>query len=173
MAVALIAGACDSAADVVFTDEDTVVERESGAAPLLGTSADDLPATEVTFVTDDERVTITARVAADPDSRQIGLMGVEELPDGVGMLFLMDGPVDHGFWMRDTLVPLDIAYVGADGRIVSIVQMEPCLEYDVAIEDCPSYPPGAVYERTVEVRQGWFAEVGVAVGDEVVVDDRA
>lgn len=107
-------------------------------------------------------VDVPVRLATTADERAHGLMEVPSLPDGVGMWFAgWDDDRTGGFWMKDTLVPLDIAYVAADGRVVDVVAMDPC-----EAEPCPTYPPDAPYRTTLEVSQGWFAEVGLDVGDE-------
>lgn len=83
-------------------------------------------------------------------------MEVTELPDGVGMLFLFATPTEGAFWMKDTLLPLSIAFVEDGGAIVRILDMEPCRE-----EPCALYSPGADYVAALEVPQGWFEEAGV------------
>jgi uncharacterized membrane protein (UPF0127 family) len=125
--------------------------------PPLHPSVDDYPEALVTLA---DRVTIPVKVADDVERREHGLMEVEDLPPGTGMLFVFDGERTGGFWMKNTLVPLDIAYADADGEIVSILAMEPCVA-----DPCEVYDPGAAYQRALEVPQGWFAEVGVEVGD--------
>lgn len=134
--------------------------------PPLGTEADGFPAA-VVELTDasmggPERVEV--RVAHTPSQRRQGLMEVEHLPDGVGMLFVMSGDTDSGFWMKDTRVPLDIAWIDSTGRIVAIAQMQPCRS-----DPCPTYRPGRTYRYALEVREGWLAEVGATVGSRLVV----
>ncbi|MEX2619153.1 MAG: DUF192 domain-containing protein, partial [Egibacteraceae bacterium] len=108
---------------------------------------------------EDERVEMAVYVADDPDTRRQGLMGVTDLPREAGMIFLTDEDRDTGFWMKDTLLPLSIAYLAADGTVVSVLDMEPC-----EADPCPSYPPGARYRHALEVHQGRFAEVGLQEG---------
>ncbi len=142
--------------------------RSPQAPPTFGTGADAWPSASVTITSADGREhAVAVRVADRPERRQQGLMGVEAVPPGTGMLFLFPTPHDGGFWMKDTLVPLDIAYV-AEGEIVAVLQMEPCVEYEVASEDCPAYTPGAAYDTTLEVAQGWFAAAGIDVGARLV-----
>src|SRR4051812_46573446 len=81
-----------------------------------------------------------------------GLMRVTDLGDYQGMLFdFPDGERTGGFWMRDTALPLSIAYLDSDGTIVSTADMDPCLDLG---DQCPSYPPTESYADTVEVPQG-------------------
>lgn len=106
-------------------------------------------------------VDVAVRIADTPDERAHGLMEVPSLPDGVGMWFA--GYTEDrtgGFYMKNTLVPLDIAYVDADGIIVDVLAMDPC-----EADPCPTYDPSGPYRTTLEVPQGWFARVGVGEGD--------
>ncbi|MBS3940197.1 MAG: DUF192 domain-containing protein [Actinobacteria bacterium] len=151
-------------ADVATEETATEPPRETAAStptvPPLHPSVDDYPEALVTLSGDDLDVEIAVKLADDPDRREHGLMEVEDLPPGTGMLFVFDGERNGGFWMKNTLVPLDIAYADADGEIVSILAMEPCVA-----DPCEVYDPGAAYQRALEVPQGWFGEVGVEVGD--------
>jgi uncharacterized protein len=121
-----------------------------------------LDGAEVTIATADGAVTVEALVAEAAEDRQRGLMHVPHLPDGTGMLFVFADDRTGGFWMKDTLVALDIAFVDAAGTIVAIVAMDPCDE-----DPCPVHEPGAAYLTALEVPQGWFDAAGVAVGDEL------
>jgi uncharacterized protein len=112
-----------------------------------------------------DAVTVDVKVAATDEQRRRGLMEVEDLPDGAGMLFVFQDERAGGFWMRNTLVPLDIAYVDADGTIGAILAMDPCEEEAAA--DCPTYVPETPYVTALEVPQGWFDRVGVVEGDTV------
>ena len=109
-------------------------------------------------MTVDDELTVAAKVADEPERRQQGLMNVEELPDGVGMLFLFEEARTGGFWMKDTLVPLDIAYV-LEGEVVAVMQMDPC-----EADPCPSYDPEVAYDAALEVNQGTFEAAGVGEG---------
>jgi uncharacterized membrane protein (UPF0127 family) len=110
--------------------------------------------------TADEPVQVRVRIAATPEERRHGLMEVEHLPDGVGMLFVYDADTTSGFWMKDTLVPLDIAWASAEGEIVAVATMEPC-----AGDPCPTYSPGHPYRYALEVPAGFLERAGVTVGD--------
>jgi uncharacterized membrane protein (UPF0127 family) len=102
---------------------------------------------------------------------QRGLMEVTdpELGGYVGMLFRFDGPHDGGFYMRNTPQPLEIAYLGADGRVVGIREMDPCEDVD----GCPTYSPGGPYVRTIEVpiAAGGVRGLGITEGADVEVVD--
>ncbi|MEX2473231.1 MAG: DUF192 domain-containing protein [Gemmatimonadota bacterium] len=105
--------------------------------------------------------TVVAEVAATADQRADGLMYREEVPDGTGMLFVFQDNEVRAFWMANTYVPLDIAYMDPSYRIVDIVQMEPLVT--------DTYPSSAPAMFALEVRQGWFAEEGIGVGDQAEV----
>ena len=104
------------------------------------------------------------QLATDEASRATGLMGVNSLPADEGMAFTWDGPTDGTFWMKDTLIPLSIAFVGADGKIVTIAEMTPC-----QTDPCPTYAAEASYTMAVEANAGWFADHGIEVGDRVTL----
>ena len=107
-------------------------------------------------------VSLEVQVADTPSERQTGLMGRETLSPFDGMAFVWGEPVEGSFWMKDTLIPLSIAFWDEDGRIISILDMDPC-----AGDPCPSYGPDEPFIGAVEVRQGTLARRGVAVGDHV------
>jgi uncharacterized membrane protein (UPF0127 family) len=110
--------------------------------------------------------TVRLEVAADPAARARGLMGRTEVPPGRGMVFLYPDDVRESFWMKDTLVPLSIAFVAADGRVVSVAEMAPC-----RADPCPTYAPAGPYRYAVELRAGAFPAAGVGAGDRVVPED--
>ena len=112
--------------------------------------------------TGSERVALRVEVADSPEERARGLMFREELAASAGMVFLPDAPSDGAFWMKNTLIPLSVAFWDEDQRIQVILDMEPCRE-----EPCPLYDPGVVWSGAVEVNQGFFERHGVRVGDRV------
>ncbi len=112
-------------------------------------------------------VTLLVEVADDPAERARGLSGRERLPPDAGMAFLWDEPVEARFWMKDTLIPLQIAFWGEDGRILAVLDMEPC-----RADPCPTYGPDEPFIGAVEANAGWFTEHGVAPGDTVTLGER-
>lgn len=98
--------------------------------------------------------TWTVAIADTTERRTRGLMGVEDLGDLDGMLFVHDRDTGGGFWMKDTLIPLDIAFFTADGTLVDLLEMEPC-----RADPCPSYFPRAPYRYALEVERGGFAGI--------------
>ncbi len=120
----------------------------------------DRPPSEVRF--EGVEAVLHVDVAQTPEARQRGLMGVEELPADHGMAFVFDGPVRSGFWMKDTLIPLSIAFVDERGRVIGVRDMYPC-----EADPCPSYGVGKPYVLAVEANLGWFDDHGVEPGDRV------
>jgi uncharacterized membrane protein (UPF0127 family) len=90
-------------------------------------------------------------VAADEAERARGLMGVVDLGGLRGMLFVFPGDGSPAFWMKDTLLALDVAFFAADGSLVDLLQMVPC-----EADPCPVYRPGGVYRYALEVPVGGF-----------------
>lgn len=105
--------------------------------------------------------TVIAEVAATVDKRASGLMYRDEVPDGTGMLFVYQDTLPRSFWMSNTYVALDIAYMDPSYRVVDIVSMEP--------EVTTQYPSAAPAMFGLEVRRGWFAEKGIEVGDQAKI----
>ncbi|CAN5517150.1 hypothetical protein BH10ACT1_BH10ACT1_06420 [soil metagenome] len=97
--------------------------------------------------------------AATAEQRERGLMEVTDPDLGGydGMLFEYPDPVDGAFWMRNTPMPLSIAYFDADRTVVSTADMAPCEDST----SCPQYPADAPFQYALEVPQGRLAEVGV------------
>lgn len=116
---------------------------------------------------------LDVELATTMSQRQRGLMGRENLPETRGMLFRFESEqsASNAFWMYRTLIPLDIAFIDGEGRIVAINTMPPCTA--TSPSDCPSYPAGAAYHSALEVNSGYFAERGIGVGDCVSIPDEA
>jgi hypothetical protein len=106
-----------------------------------------------------ERIPVQVEIAQPDAERQTGLSGRPTLAEDAGMLFVFDQEQSLSFWMKDTLIPLSIAYISAEGRIVDIQDMQP-------LDETP-HPSVEPAQYALEVDQGFFAERGVAVGDTV------
>lgn len=98
-------------------------------------------------------------LARTQEEQQLGLMFRKSLGDREGMLFIYDEWVKHGFWMKNTSIPLSIAFIGGDGKILDIKEMQPYSERGVK--------PGYSYRYALEVNQGTFKSMGVNIGDYV------
>jgi hypothetical protein len=107
------------------------------------------------------RVIIMAELARTDAQRQQGLMHRKELKDGHGMLFIFERDEILSFWMKDTLIPLSIAYIAGDGRILEIYDMEPGNLNPVRSSRSARY--------ALEVPQGWFERAELGPGDRLDV----
>ena len=108
---------------------------------------------------------IEAEVAADPNSRQQGLMHRRTMETNDGMLFVFTLDERHCMWMRNTLLPLAVAFLDLDGRVINIEEMKPQTE----INHCAAKP--ASY--ALEMNAGWFAQRGIKPGQKIGGIDRA
>ncbi|HYE71214.1 MAG TPA: DUF192 domain-containing protein [Aquabacterium sp.] len=99
---------------------------------------------------------VQAQLAATPDQRQVGLMYRREMPANEGMLFVFEDSSRQCFWMRNTLLPLTIAFIDDDGTIVNLADMKPLSEDS----HCSSKP----VRYALEMNAGWFAKRGIGPG---------
>ncbi len=104
-------------------------------------------------------VSAHVEIAATEPARRLGLMHRKSLLQDHGMLFVFDHPDIHCFWMKNTPLPLSIAFIDATGRIVNITDMQPFNE----ASHCPPAP--IVY--ALEMQQGWFAANNISSGMQV------
>jgi uncharacterized membrane protein (UPF0127 family) len=105
-------------------------------------------------------VTFEVEIADTPEVQATGLMGVRHLDDLQGMVFLYASGRRGSFYMKNTLIPLDIAFWDEGGSIVDILQMQPCFQ-----DPCPTYQPSADFVGAIEVNLGVMAGKSVVVGD--------
>jgi len=99
---------------------------------------------------------IRAEVAMEPNERERGLMFRKAMGDNQGMVFLFDEPAVQCMWMRNTLIPLSVAFIGNDGRIINVEDMAAQTETN----HCAARPA----RYALEMNLGWFKKHGVAVG---------
>ena len=97
--------------------------------------------------------------ADTPLKRSLGLMYRQQLDSGSGMMFVFPEKKEHSFWMKDTHIPLSIAYINEDGVIINIEDMEP-----FSLDGVKSSGP---CRYALEVNQGWFEENGIQTGDQI------
>lgn len=123
----------------------------------------DLASMKTTTIDIPGKATYTAYIADDFDLQRVGLMNTteSELPTDRGMIFVFDGDGLRSFWMRNTIIPLDIAYIRSDGTIVKTYTMEALNEM--------GYPSIEPARFVLEVRAGQFEEHGIAEGDQVTI----
>jgi uncharacterized membrane protein (UPF0127 family) len=99
---------------------------------------------------------INAELASTPQQREIGLMFRTAMPANDGMLFAFEQPGKQCFWMRNTLIPLSVAFIGDDGSVVNIDDMKPRTDDS----HCSAKPVRFV----LEMNEGWFAKRGIKAG---------
>ena len=99
---------------------------------------------------------LKAEVARTDEQRQMGLMLRNEMAQHEGMLFVFEEQAIHCFWMKNTLLPLSIAFIADDGSIVNIVDMPP--------QSLASHCPAKPVRYALEMNQGWFVKHGIKAG---------
>jgi len=162
--VALVLTGCDSGSGpatsdsiAAYTSPTTTVAASPTIATTHATSSTSVPPPDVpealagfgisTVALDGTDLLVA--VADDSDERRQGLMRLEDLGDLDGMLFVFAGDSESGFWMKNTLIPLDIAFFNAEGDYVDGFRMEPC-----TADPCPTYRPGGPYRYALEMPAG-------------------
>jgi hypothetical protein len=99
---------------------------------------------------------IQAELADSPKAREVGLMNRTSMPTNSGMLFVFDQKAAHCFWMNNTKIPLSIAFIGDDGKIVNIEEMQA----DTTNNHCPK----AAVRYALEMNKQWFSERVIVPG---------
>ncbi|HYG46266.1 MAG TPA: DUF192 domain-containing protein [Bordetella sp.] len=125
------------------------------AQPVAGAPQSGLPVAELSAGIH----IIRAEIADTEGTRRVGLMHRQSLPDNHGMLFVFELPDLQCFWMRNTPLPLSIAFIADDGAIVNIADMAP--QTDDA--HCSARP----VRYALEMAQGWFASHGIQAGNRI------
>jgi hypothetical protein len=100
-------------------------------------------------------------VADTIEERSRGLMATTDLGEYAGMVFVFEADANGGFYMKDTLIPLSIAWFTAAGEFVSSADMEPCPDELAAQDECPTYAASGEYRYAIEVPQGDLEAVGI------------
>ncbi|MDR3276045.1 MAG: DUF192 domain-containing protein [Treponema sp.] len=106
---------------------------------------------------------ISAEIARTGEERAQGLMYRETLADGEGMLFVFDRDQILSFWMKNTLIPLSVAFIAHDGTIREIHDMQP--------QDLSGVSSSRSLRYALEVPQGWFDRAGIKVGDRLLLPE--
>lgn len=105
-------------------------------------------------------------IADTPNARQLGLMYVKDLPADEGMLFIFKEERARSFWMKNTLIALDILYFGADRKLVSAqLNAQPC-----RADPCRSYPSTGPAKYVLELAAGVGRDLRLKPGDEIVIN---
>ena len=117
----------------------------------------------VAFSNDGQVASLNIEVANTPAARAAGLMYRKELGKDAGMLFDFGHDVNTAFYMKNTSVPLSIAFIDSAGKVLGTRDMKP---FDLT----PIEPPGT-YRYAIEVNQGWFAQHGIKPGTRATIDN--
>jgi hypothetical protein len=123
------------------------------------TSSHDLPPEERLHTITINGVKLNVEIARTPQERERGLMFRKSLQQDQGMLFIYEDSDIRGFWMKNTYIPLSLAYIDENSRIFQLVDMEPLNE--------ETYLSAQPAQFVLEVNQGWFKKNNVKVGDVV------
>ena len=99
-------------------------------------------------------------LALTPEDQAQGLMYRENLPDRTGMLFVFPEPAPHHFWMKNTMIPLDMVWMDADGKVLFVSADTPPCKAD----PCPSYGPESPAAMVLEIAGGKAAKEKIGVG---------
>jgi uncharacterized membrane protein (UPF0127 family) len=125
--------------------------------PPAATASSATPAQRVVFP---DGYAVSVEVAADDATRQQGLMYRDRLPETNGMIFIFQQSAEYPFWMKNTLIPLDMIWIDDQKRIVHVTSnVPPCKD-----DPCPSYPPNAIARYVLETAAGVAAKHKLAAG---------
>jgi len=105
---------------------------------------------------------VLVELAVTPEEKAKGLMHREYLDENKGMLFIFEDEKAPSFWMKNTLIPLDMIFINSDNKIVDILIAEPCKK-----DPCKSYMPKADAKYVLEVNAGFSERHNANIGDEV------
>ena len=112
----------------------------------------------------EEEIKIKAELADTQEKKERGLMFRESLKENSGMFFPFDADATYNFWMKNTLIPLDIIFISKDFKIVEIIHAEPCEE-----EPCESYKTSQYSRYVLEVNGGFTTRNNIAVGNKIAI----
>jgi len=112
-----------------------------------------------------DQTVVSLEVARNEPERSRGLMHRASMPERSGMIFLFERPGIYPFWMKNTLIPLDMFWTDTGGKVVWIAESVPPCQAD----PCPEYPPKAVASYVIETNGGFAKRHGVKVGDVVTL----
>lgn len=104
-------------------------------------------------------ITLQVEIASTPQQQAVGYMNRTNIPAGTGMLFEFADEQMRSFWMKDTLIPLDIAFFNAKRELISLKTMPVC-----TLDPCPMYSSSIKAKYALEVPKGYFEEQGIDIG---------
>jgi uncharacterized membrane protein (UPF0127 family) len=112
-----------------------------------------------------DKTVVALEVARNEPERSRGLMYRKSMPEQAGMIFLFERPGIYPFWMKNTLIPLDMFWTDTSGTVVWIAEsVPPC-----TADPCPEYPPKAAASYVIETNAGFAKRHGVKVGDVLIL----
>lgn len=167
MSARLLVVLCLLLAGCASAEPDAAAPADAASAPAAAATgapfgllpSEGFVVSEVAFREGTRDIRMPVLVADQPELRMIGLMRREDLPDEAGMLFVYDTPDAGPYWMMNVTIPLSIAFVGQDGTVQQIMDMEPC-----AAEPCARYQPDDEYLYAVEANLGYFDSHDITPG---------
>lgn len=145
--VALFAFACNSSSPA---PETVAVQQPPATSPAV-------------IAPNGERIVV--EIAADDATRAQGLMFRSSLTPGTGMLFIFASETPQGFWMKNTIIPLDMVWIDGAGRIIDVKTAVPC-----KADPCPSYDPRGPAEYVLEIAAGEAKRYGFMPGASVKIE---
>lgn len=145
------------------TTEDSSPPSEAGSSVATSLATDEISVdATVNFHGASGETVLRVEVADTESARTTGLMGRSQLEEDRGMIFVWEEPILTGFWMKNTLIPLSIAFLDTDGVIIDIQDMQP--------ETMNMHMPRGKFQYAIEVNQGYYAAHGISVGDQAEID---
>jgi uncharacterized protein len=157
VALALLLAGCGGAPANSDTESHNT-PQDAGTTATEGTTSSDLR-TMVIDTSEGKKVEVRVEVADDVNEQAKGLMYRKSLGEDRGMLFVYPAERELSYWMRNTLIPLSIAYIDSEGRIVDILDMKPL------DDNPPHYVSSEPVQYALEVNKGFFEKKGVKEGD--------
>lgn len=146
--ISVLLSSCGS--DTPTTNSNTATTPTPGQVKLTT-----VPATITTNA--GQNIQMVVEIARTAQEQETGLMNRASVPDGTGMLFVFSQPGNVNFWMKDTKIPLSIAFIDSNGKILDVQDMQ--------AESEELHSPGQNYQYALEVGLGWFGKVKVKAGD--------
>lgn len=162
--VLLLAACAGSGTPGAASEEGPCQSEPSSAHPSPSDGVVQFATGKAILEGDEGSVLLDIELADTPEQQQQGLMNRTDLDDCSGMVFIFFEETDGSFWMKNTLIPLSIAFFDIEGKIVRIMDMEPC-----EADPCPVYDPETSYIGALEVNQGSFEKWNIVEGDSVRV----
>lgn len=134
--------------------------QEKGGQAMEETAPASVNVSTIAINSGGKVINVNAETAVTAEERAKGLMGRESLPKNYGMWFVFPSDVKDPFWMKNTLIPLDMIFVGSDMKIVDIFE-------NAVPESTKLVEPKSFYRYVLEVHSGFASEHGIKVGDTV------